>query len=712
MRRLQFLLLSLLTLVALPDVARAAHPFGVDDMLALKRLGGFDLSPDGKWVAYAVTSVGEDYKTHASIWLAPLGPLATTGPSVPSSPRQLTQGHKRDREPRFSPDGKTLAFISDRDGEPQVYLIDLEGGEARPLTHSALGVESFTWSPDGKFLVYAAMVYPECTNGDVEACTRDRAERIKKAPSSGRVVERLLYRHWDTWQEGRRSHLLRIERTGGTARDLTPGNFDAPYFSLGGAAGYDISPDGKTLVYASNHDKVEAISTNSDLWEMSSSGGPARCLTCDNPAFDGSPHFSPDGRYVAFRSQRVPGYESDRFELRVYDRKAQKIRPLTADFDQWVEDYTWSPDSRRLYFVAPEKARQPIFSVAIEGGPVTPETPDTKASAADLHMLGGRASAPTLIYVETSLTQPAELVRRVLGPGGQASKPPERVTHLNDSALAAVTMGEVRERWVTSTDGTKVHALMVLPPGADEKKKYPALMWVHGGPQGGWQYAWSYRWNPQVLAAAGYVVYLPNPRGSYGYGQAFVRGVSGDWGGKVYDDLMRGADDLESLPFVDKGRIGAAGASFGGFMMNWFQGHTTRFKALFCHDGIANQEAMYATEEMWFPEFEFQGKPWDSQLYRKWSPMTAADKFKTPELIVHGEKDYRIPVEQAYLMYALLQRQGVPSKLLLFPDENHWVLKPANSRLWYATMIDWFHEYLGGAPADPKLLDTAASVTR
>jgi dipeptidyl aminopeptidase/acylaminoacyl peptidase len=271
----------------------------------------------------------------------------------------------------------------------------------------------------------------------------------------------------------------------------------------------------------------------------------------------------------------------------------------------------------------------------------------------------------------------------------------------------------VRERWVSLGDGhTRMQAWMVTPPGFDEHKKYPALDWVHGGPQGAWEDTWSWRWNPEVLASSGYVVYMPNPRGSIGYGQPFVDGVSRDWGGKVFDDLMRGADDLASLPFVDKTRIGTAGASFGGFMMNWFQGHTTRFRAIFCHDGISHQPGQYATEELWFPEHEFGGTPWQSSDYAKWDPMASADKFATPELIVHGERDYRIPVSQAYLMFTLLQRKGVASKMVIFPDENHWVLKPANSRLWYATMIDWFHHYLGGAAADARALESAFSVTR
>jgi dipeptidyl aminopeptidase/acylaminoacyl peptidase len=310
----------------------------------------------------------------------------------------------------------------------------------------------------------------------------------------------------------------------------------------------------------------------------------------------------------------------------------------------------------------------------------------------------------SVIFVRTTFSAAPELWR--FSPTSMT-----QLTHLND--YAGLSFGQVRERWVALAEpNTRMQAWMVTPPGFDEKKKYPALYWVHGGPQGAWEDTWSWRWNPEVLASAGYVVYLPNPRGSTGYGQPFVDGVSRDWGGKVYDDLMRGVDDLSSLPFVDKKRIGAAGASFGGFMMNWFQGHTRRFAALFCHAGISNQEGQYATEELWFPDHEFGGPPWASDDYRKWSPMTAADKFATPEMIVHGERDYRIPVEQAYLMFTLLQRKNVPSKMLVFPDENHWVLKPGNSRLWYASMIDWFHRWLGGAPADARALESAFSVTR
>jgi dipeptidyl aminopeptidase/acylaminoacyl peptidase len=341
----------------------------------------------------------------------------------------------------------------------------------------------------------------------------------------------------------------------------------------------------------------------------------------------------------------------------------------------------------------------PLFEVALDAPPREVVSSVTASEPRPL-------SDGSVLFARVSLTRPAELWRAT------PPAPPTQITHNNDALFASVTLGAVEERWVALKDGRKLQAWVVTPPGFDPKKHYPALFWVHGGPEGAWEDGWSFRWNPEVLASAGYVVYLPNPRGSTGYGQAFVDGILGDWGGLVFDDLMRAADDLASLPFVTKGKIGAAGASFGGFMINWFQGHTDRFAALFCHDGIADQESMYATEELWFPEAEFNGQPWTSTQYRQWSPVVAAANFKTPELIVHGEKDYRVPVEQGLLMFTLLQRRNVPSKLLVFPDENHWVLKPANARLWYATMTDWFHHYLGGAPADAKSLESAFSVTK
>jgi dipeptidyl aminopeptidase/acylaminoacyl peptidase len=680
-----------LALAVAGNAAAATHPFGFDDMARLSRLGDFDVSRDGKWIVYAVGRADVDEnKTTTALWLMP------TDRSQPA--RKISAGVKKDREPRFSPDGRRVAFVSDRDGAPQIFIIDLGGGEPQKLTSFAEGFDGPIWSPDGRFLVASSEVFADCKD---EACNKARHDRAEKSKIRARVVERLLYRHWDGWRDGKRSHLFRVDAATGDARDLTPGNFDAPPFSLGGGPDYDLSPDGKTLIYASNHDAVEAASTNSDIWELTlgdGGGGKARCLSCDNKAWDGEPRFSPDGRSIAWRAQKRPGFESDKFDLVVYDRAAGRARRLTEQWADWVDDFHWTHDARRIVFSSVVLGRQSMYTIDAAGGPVKQLGPSW--------MIGDAVplADDSIVFMRTTLSSAPELYRL-------SGTNVVQLTHVND--YSGLAFGQVRERWVALADGnTRMQAWMVTPPGFDAKKQYPALYWVHGGPQGAWEDTWSWRWNPQVLASAGYVVYLPNPRGSTGYGQPFVDGVSRDWGGKVFDDLMRGADDVASLPFVDKKRIGAAGASFGGFMMNWFQGHTRRFAALFCHDGISNQEGQYATEELWFPEHEFGGAPWASDDYRKWSPMVSADKFATPELIVHGERDYRIPVEQAYLMFTLLQRKNVPSKMIVFPDENHWVLKPGNSRLWYASMIDWFHRWLGGAPADARALDSAFSVTR
>jgi dipeptidyl aminopeptidase/acylaminoacyl peptidase len=679
-------LVALLSLAA--SAQAATHSFGFDDMARLGRLGDFDVSRDGKWVVYAVGRADVDEnKVTSALWLLPVDRSAPA--------RKLTAGSKKDREPCFSPDGKRIVFVSDREGAPQLYLLDLAGGEPQKLTSFVEGFGGPIWSPDGKFLVAASEVWPECKD---DACNKKMHERAEKAKVKARAVERLLYRHWDGWRDGKRSHLFRIDAATGEARDLTPGNFDSPPFSLGGGPDYDLSPDGKTLLFASNHDAVEATSTNSDVWELTLGDGKPRCLSCDNKAWDGDARYSPDGKLVAWRAQKRPGFESDKFDLVVYDRATRRARRLTEQWADWIDEFHWMPDSRRLLFTSVVLGRKPIYSIGVDDAASKPLV--SSMTASDPVPLPDGST----VFVRSSLTRAPELWR-------VDARGPRALTEIND--YAGLALGQVRERWVPLADGNaRMQAWMVTPPGFDEHKKYPALYWVHGGPQGAWEDAWSWRWNPQVLASAGYVVYLPNPRGSTGYGQPFVDGVSRDWGGKVYDDLMRGADDLASLPFVDKTRLGAAGASFGGFMMNWFQGHTTRFKALFCHAGISNQAGQYATEELWFPEHEFGGAPWASDDYKKWDPMAAADKFATPELVVHGERDYRIPVEQAYLMFTLLQRKGVPSKLLVFPDENHWVLKPGNSRLWYATMIDWFHRWLGGAPADARALESAYSVTR
>jgi dipeptidyl aminopeptidase/acylaminoacyl peptidase len=690
------LALVCLLLFSLREAAPAAsgRPFRFDELAKAGRVGAFSVSPDGQWVVFTVGAPDvEENRTRSALWLQSLSG---------GEARRLTSGEKRDSDPKFSPDGGRIAFLSNRDGGSQIYVLALSGGEPAKASSFPADIDGFRWSPDGKWFVFTSEVFPDCADA---ACVEKKFKERAQSKTKARVAERLLFRHWDSWKEGLRTHVWKAPVSGpaSAAVDLTPGDRDAPPFSVGGGNDYDVSPDGKDFVFASNPDKVEALSTNADIWLTSfDGGGKARDLTAANPAYDGTPKFSPDGKWIAWRSQKRPGFEADRFTLVVFERATGKTRTLTEDLDQWVEAFTWAPDSRSLVFTSHVGARGVIFRVGLEGKPA--EVWRGGSAAGLTFSAGGKR----LVFSSSSLSRAPEIWS-----AGADAKGAAAVTHVNDALWKEVAMGDVSERTTRSADGKNLQAWLVKPPGFDASKKYPAVLLIHGGPQGAWTDSWSTRWNPQVWAAYGYVVYAANPRGSTGFGQQFVDEISGDWGGKVYDDLLRQADDLESLPFVDKSRIGAAGGSYGGYMVNWIAGHTDRFKALVTHDGTFDlASGNLETEELWFPTWEFKGWPWNSDQYQKWNPMQFTEKFKTPMLVITSEKDYRVPFHQGLQLFTALQVRGVPSKLLTFPDEGHWVLKPGNSRLWHATVMDWLHRYLGGAEADPKALETAYSVTR
>lgn len=684
-------------LLALSAQAEAAgRPFRFEELAKAERIGGFNLSPDGRWIAYAVgTPVVSENRTKSAIWLAPVGPGA---------PRRLTSGEKRDSDPLFSPDGRRVAFLSNRDGSSQIWTVDLSGGESAKATSFPTEVSGFRWSPDGRWFVIVSEVFPDCA--DV-ACLETRVKARANSPTKARVSERLLFRHWDSWKEGLRTHVWKVPATGGAPVDLTPGDWDAPPFDVGGALAFDVSPDGKEFVFASNHDEVEALSTNSDVWLASFEGGAARNLTAANKAFDGTPKFSPDGKWIAYRAQSKPGFEADRFRLVLYDRASGATRELAQGFDNWVEDFEWAPDSRSILFLSHVKGHGVIERAPIAGGPPV-EIWRGGAAAAIAPSPDG-----SIVFSASSLTRPTEIFALAPADRRRKSGAVRTLVAPNEALLAGTERGEVSERFTKSADGRDLQAWLVKPPGFDPAKKYPAVFLIHGGPQSAWNDAWSTRWNPEVFAGYGYVVYAPNPRGSTGFGQEFVDQISGDWGGRVYDDLMRQADDLESLPFVDRSRVGAAGASYGGYMIAWILGHTDRFKALVCHDGVVDTPSMaLETEELWFPTWDFGGWPWDTELYEKWNPMRSADKFKTPTLVVTSERDYRVPFGQGLQLFTALQVRGVPSKLLTFPDEGHWVLKPGNSRVWHATVMDWLATYLGGVRPDRESLEAVYSITK
>ena len=649
------------------------HPITFDDLVLIRRVGAPQVSPDGKWIAYDVSTYGRDSNTRRSaIYLVP----ASGG-----TPKKITDGTKQDEGPRWSPDGRSIAFVSNRDQESkQIYVYDLSSDSSRKISNLSSGAGNVKWTGDGSGLVAVSDIYPEC--GVDPDCIKQKTNAAAAQQSSARVITSLMYRHWKAWQEPTRTHIVYVPLKGGAARDLTPGAFDAPPFSVGGGDEFDVSPDGKELVYARDVSDHPELSTNSDLYLVPLTGGEARRITSRTGA-DTSPQYSPDGRYIAYRSQARAGYESDLWELWLYDRMSGATRRLAPSFQEWINSYAWAPDSKSLYVTYPTATKTGIAQIALADN--TLRTLWNEASADGLAI----SRDGTIYFERSSLNRPAEIYALR---GGRSMQ----ITHENDALFSSIALGQTSDVWYTGAENARVQALVVKPPMFDSSKKYPAIVLIHGGPQGNWGDGWSYRWNAQMFASRGYVVFMPNPRGSTGYGQQFVEEISGDWGGKVYTDIMNGVDELAKMPFVDASRLGAAGASYGGYMVDWILGHSDRFKALASHDGVYNLTSMYgATEELWFTEWEFKGNPWDNpELYTKWSPHMYAKNFKTPTLVIHGELDYRVPLDQGLQLFTALQRRGVPSKMVLFPDEGHWVLKPLNSRLWYQQMGDWFDQWL------------------
>jgi dipeptidyl aminopeptidase/acylaminoacyl peptidase len=654
--------------------------FTIDDLLKMRRVGDPQVSPKGDLVAFTITDVDKvANKSRTQIYLVPLSG---------GEPRQLTNDEHSSSSPRWSPDADKLAFVSARDGEDQIWTIDISSGALKKVTAISTGAGDPVWSPDGNWLAFASDVYPECTD---DACNKRRADEVAASKVKAHVATRLLYRHWKSWKEGMRSHVFVVSAAGGEAKDVTPGDYDAPPFSLGGPTDYAFSSDSKELAFVSNHDKVEATSTNADVWIVPVRGGAAKNITALNHGYDGSPQYSPDGRYIAYRSQPTAGYESDRFRLMLYDRQTNQSKSLSESLDSWVDEFTFSPDSKTIYLVAEERGRGPIYSVSINGGPVR-KLIGGEGSNGDIHPT---KDGHTLVFSRSSMTRPSEIYRANADGTGVTA-----LTTTNDALVSAFKLQSAEEVTWDGAAGAKVAGWILKPANFNPRRKYPLVVLIHGGPQGAWLDNWGYRWNPQIYAGDGYVAFMPNPRGSTGYGQQFVADISGDWGGKVFTDISNGVAMMADQPYIDKNRIGAAGASYGGYMIDWIEGHNNdprfTYKVLVSHDGVYNLTSMTgATEELWFTDWEFKGTPWtNKEMYERWSPSNFVQNFKTPVLIITNGLDYRVPEGEGLQFFTAVQRMGVESKLVDFPDEGHWVMKPANSVFWHNTVLDWLDKHL------------------
>jgi len=659
------------------------HPFSVRDMLAMDRISDPAVSPDGKWVAYTVRVTDiEANKGKTDVWVSP-----TEGDG--SVARQLTFHDASDTGARWTSDGRSLVFLSTRSGSSQVWKIDLDGGEAVQVTKLLVDVGNVLPFPDGQRYLLTLEVYPDAARGKEAEETAARDAEKEKNKVKARIYDSLLFRRWDTWEDGKRSHVFVWSREGALL-DLMPGfDGDAPTRPFGGLEEISLSPDGKEVAFASQKmTKDAAWTTDLNVYTVPTDGSAEpKCLTCDNPAVDTQPAYSPDGHSLAWLAMRRPGYESDRMRLMLLDRASGKQRSWNEEWDRSPSEITWAANSERIFTTTDNFGQHPLLRLSMDSKRGRILVPDGTVSSP-------RAAGDRLLYAKDSLTSPVELWTCALD--GMDQRP---VTRRNEAKVAATKMGEFEQFIFPGAKGEQVRGYLLKPADFERERKYPVAFLIHGGPQGSFGNHFHYRWNPQAYAGAGYVVVMVDFHGSTGYGQAFTDSIRGDWGGAPYEDLMKGLDwVLDHYPFADRERVAALGASYGGYMINWIAGQTDRFKCLVSHDGNLDERmAYYDTEELWFPEWEHGGTPWDNpEGYARHNPIDHVKNWKTPMLVIHGANDFRVVDTQGMSVFTALQRKGIPSKFLHFPDENHWVLKPQNSMLWHETVIGWLDQWTKG----------------
>ena len=658
-------------------------PLTVEDLVRLKRLSDPQVSPDGRYVAFVLreTDIDAD-KGRTDLWLLDLR-------AKNAQPRRLTQSAANDSSPRWAPDGHSVYFLSTRSGSSQVWSLAFEGGESLQVTDYPLDVGSLKVSPAGNRIAVTMQVLPDC---ELITCTRERLDARAKDKATGRIYDRLFIRHWDTWSDGTRSHLftagLGADGKAGVPVDVSkPLDADIPSKPFGDDSDYAFSPDGSSLVFSARiAGFIEPWSTNFDLFQVPAAGGAApRNLTADNPAWDAQPVFLRNGD-LAWLAQDRPGFESDRFHIVIRNARTGAVRQLTRKWDRSVGKLGVTPDGRRLLATADETGQVALFSVDPSNG-----APRKLVSAGEVDDYAVTNDA--VVFAWASLRAPDDLYTVSLQGGA-----PRRLTQVNQELLNARRLSDFEQFTFKGWNDETVYGYIVKPYGFETGKRYPVAFVVHGGPQSSMQNIWTYRWNAEALAGGGYAVVMIDFHGSPGYGQAFTDSISGDWGGKPLVDLQKGLGAaLEKYPWLDGERACALGASYGGFMMNWIEGNwPERFQCIVNHDGVFDQRMMYySTEELWFVEWENGAPQYEKpEAYEKFNPVDHVSQWHTPMLVFHGEQDFRIPYSQGIAAFTALQRRGVESRLVIFPSENHWVLKPADSVIWYHTVLGWLDQHL------------------
>ena len=672
-----FVHLILLILFINQVSAQQKRAMTVEDMWAMKRIGAYDVSPDSKTIAFAVTTYNiEANKGNTDIWL-----IDSDGNNL----RALKNSDANENEPKFSPDGKKIAFT--RGG--QIWLCDLDGNSETQLTNFYSGASGMMWSHDGSKILFVSSVYPECTTQD---CNEEKDKAEEQSKVKAKVITELMYRAWNEWHLEKRSHLFLFDLASKEYFDLTlKSKSDVPPIDLGSSQDYSFSPDDKEIAFTMNPDKVVATSTNNEVYIIdvadikNDTPTPYKKIST-SPGNDNQPVYSPDGNFIAFRSMSRAGFEADKQNLVIYSRANGNLRNVTEKLDMSVGQIVWSPDGKYIFFDAANEIYNSIYRIDVGSGESIRFVKDGINSD-----MKSTSDGKTIFFKRQKTTMPTEIFALKANGGGI-----EQITNINKELVTQLEFNEPETFWSDGADGAKVQSILIKPPFFDPSQKYPMIFLIHGGPQGHWEEDFHYRWNLQMFAAKGYVIVATNPRGSTGYGQKFTDEISGDWGGKPYTDLMNAYDyAIDKYKFIDPKNTFAAGASYGGYMINWIEGHTDRFNALVCHDGVFDLESMWGTtEELWFPNWEFKGTPWQNRaLYQKWSPHMYADNFKTPMLIVHGALDYRVPEGQAMELFSTLQVKGIESKFLYFPDEFHFVVKPQNAQLWWKTVFEWIDQH-------------------